>query len=54
MRGGKRDGAGRPEGIPKKLTQDLRELLQQFSSDALADLPRLYNGLESVRGGLMY
>lgn len=34
-RGGKREGAGRPQGAVNKATADIREAAQQFTNDAL-------------------
>ena len=35
MRGGKRDGAGRPKGAVNKATADIREAAQEYSAQAL-------------------
>ncbi len=47
MRGGKGVGAGRSGCTPNKITQDLRQVLHQFTAQALNDLPKMFKGLES-------
>jgi len=37
-RGGKREGAGRPKGVPNKATADVKEAAQAFTADALNTL----------------
>lgn len=39
--GGKRPGAGRPKGGTNKVTQDVRELAQQYGPSALATLAEI-------------
>lgn len=47
MRGGRREGAGRPAGVPNKANADLRALAQQYTEPALKELARLALGAES-------
>ena len=35
--GGKRPGAGRPKGVPNKVTQDVRQALAKFAEDKADD-----------------
>src|ERR1051325_6261857 len=41
MRGGKRSGAGRPQGSINKATRELREIAQVYSGEALETLAHL-------------
>jgi hypothetical protein len=43
-RGGKREGAGRKAGVPNKVGADLRELAQEYTSEALAALVEMVRG----------
>lgn len=45
--GGARPGAGRPKGIPNKVTRPLRELAAQYSEDSLHTLIWLRDHAES-------
>ena len=37
-RGGKREGAGRPPGVPNKATAEIKDLARQYTGDALTTL----------------
>jgi hypothetical protein len=47
QRGGKRPGAGRPLGVPNKLTRPLRELAALHSADCIAVLVELRDHAEA-------
>ncbi len=40
-KGGKRDGAGRPKGVPNKATAEIREIAQKYSPQAVKELAKL-------------
>ncbi len=40
-KGGFRPGAGRPKGVPNRITQPLKELAAQYSPDAIQAIRRL-------------
>lgn len=46
-RGGKRAGSGRPPGAPNKVTNEVRELAQQYTEAALAVLVQIATAGES-------
>jgi hypothetical protein len=41
--GGRRPGAGRPPGVPNRITRPLKELASQFGPDALQTLVSIMN-----------
>lgn len=47
LRGGKREGAGRPAGAPNKATAEVMALAQQYTEDAVKELARLALHAES-------
>jgi len=47
QRGGRRPGAGRPLGVPNKLTRPLRELAALHSEDCIAVLVQLRDHAEA-------
>ena len=46
-RGGQRPGAGRPRGVPNRLTRDIKALASRYGPDALETLVRIMNEGES-------
>ena len=50
MKGGKRQGAGRPKGAPNKSTAEIRELAQRFSPQAVNELARLAGLVDGAAG----
>src|SRR4051812_45456212 len=47
MRGGKRPGAGRPQGSINKATRELREIAQGYTVEAIETLAHLMRAAES-------
>ncbi len=44
--GGKREGAGRPKGVPNKATASVRDAAQAFTEDALSTLAEIMRSPE--------
>ena len=40
-KGGRREGAGRPKGVPNKVGREVREIAQKYTKDAVAKLAEL-------------
>ena len=47
MRGGKREGAGRPKGAVNKATADVKAAAQRYTSDAIETLAQIMRTSES-------
>jgi len=47
MAGGARPGAGRPKGVPNKVTADVKALAQQYAPDAMRRLNDIAMNSES-------
>jgi hypothetical protein len=45
-KGGKREGAGRPPGSANKVTADVREAAQAFTTDAISTLAEIMKSVE--------
>lgn len=45
-RGGKRDGAGRPAGVPNKATAEVKAIAQQYTDEAITTLAEIMKGVE--------
>ena len=46
-KGGKRQGAGRPAGVPNKITADVRALAQEYGEDAIRELATILTTSEN-------
>lgn len=45
-KGGKRSGAGRPPGVPNKVTREVREVAQKYTTKAIHELARMAGLIE--------
>lgn len=45
-KGGKRDGAGRPKGVPNKVTREVREVAQKYTVKAINELAKMAGLIE--------
>lgn len=46
-KGGKREGAGRPAGVPNKITADIRALAQEYGPEAIRELATILTTSEN-------